>query len=117
MAASLGFLSTEARHIPTKLPGGVLMARKVEQVRKLVERPLFELQETVTITCDKCGVGPLHEDLANVLEIYCNQDQCVNDRVRMDLCPNCLMPIWAKICEAIGADPKDELRIGQDHQY
>lgn len=55
------------------------------------------------------------EDLyAQVLEIYLNVDQCVNDRVKMDLCRACLEPIWAKICEAIGADPKDELRIGQD---
>jgi hypothetical protein len=74
------------------------------------------------ITCDKCGrvIDPEFppdddEDLyAQVLEIYLNLDQCVNDRVKMDLCRACLTPIWAQICAAIGADPEDELRIGQD---
>ena len=73
---------------------------------------------TEIITCDKCGteLDPDGEDeFANVLEIYLNADQCVNDRVRMDLCGACLLPMWQKICKAIGADPDaGELRIGQD---
>ena len=73
-----------------------------------------------TITCDKCGTELDEEDntgdtYPNVLEIYLNAEQCVNDRVRMDLCYECLPPIWKKICEAIGADSDaGELRIGQD---
>lgn len=74
-----------------------------------------------TITCDKCGTDLDEEDgdaadntFTNVLEIYLNQELCVHDRVRMDLCTSCLVPIWEKICEAIGADPEAELRIGQD---
>ncbi len=71
-----------------------------------------------TVTCDKCNseIDPEgDENFANLLEIYLNVDQCVNDRVRMDLCVECLEPIWKKICEAIGADPEaGELRIGQD---
>lgn len=74
---------------------------------------------TEKVTCDKCGteIDPegMDDDFANYLEIYLNVDQCVNDRVGMDLCQSCLQPIWQKICEAIGADPEaGELRIGQD---
>lgn len=73
---------------------------------------------TETVTCDKCSreIDPdgMDDDFANVLEIYLNVEQCVNDRVRMDLCTTCLLPIWQKICEAIGANPEGELRIGQD---
>jgi hypothetical protein len=94
------------------------MTRQTVRVKKLVERPIYEVHETLIINCDKCG-RRLDEEadddmLANVLEIYCNLDQCVSDRVRLDLCTECLKPIWSKICEAIGADPNDELRIGQD---
>jgi hypothetical protein len=94
------------------------MTRQTARVKKLVDRPTYEVHETLLIHCDKCG-RRLDEEadddmLANVLEIYCNLDQCVNDRVRLDLCTECLKPIWSKICEAIGADPNDELRIGQD---
>lgn len=76
--------------------------------------------EVETVTCDKCGEELDLDDntgdtYPNVLEIYLNAEQCVNDRVRMDLCSECLLPIWQKICEAIGADPEaGELRIGQD---
>jgi hypothetical protein len=74
------------------------------------------------ITCDKCGrtIDPDEppdgdEDrYAQVLEIYLNLDLCVNDRVKLDLCRTCLEPIWAQICAAIGADPSEPLRIGQD---
>lgn len=94
------------------------MARRVERVKKLVTEPSFRIEETVILTCDKCGTDLGDEDygseIANVLEIYCNLDYCVNDRVRMDLCNDCLGPIWGKICNAIGADPADNLNIGQD---
>lgn len=90
------------------------MARTQEYEEKLVVKHVA----TETVTCDKCGkeIDPdgMDDDFANVLEIYLNIDQCVNDRVRMDLCTPCLLPIWKKICEAIGADPEGELRIGQD---
>ena len=90
------------------------MARETE----IVTRQIVEHLDVTTITCDKCG-RQLDEDddgelFANVLEIYCNLNQCVNDRVYMDLCTGCLAPIWSKICEAIGADPATILRIGQD---
>lgn len=72
--------------------------------------------------CDKCGRviddddPPDDDSWLQVLEIYLNIDQCVNDRVKMDLCRKCLKPIWKKICAAIGADPGDELRIGQEDE-
>jgi hypothetical protein len=95
------------------------MTRRVEQIRELVTDPVYRLGEKVIYHCDKCG-KELDEDdyddlFPNVLEIYCNLEQCVSDRVRMDLCTKCLLPIWKQICEAIGADPEaGELRIGQD---
>jgi hypothetical protein len=97
------------------------MARLSKKRNVLVPAKL-SVVESEEIRCDKCGriIDPDDppnddEDLyAQVLEIYLNIDQCVNDRVKMDLCRACLTPIWAKICEAIGADPEDELRIGQD---
>jgi hypothetical protein len=73
-----------------------------------------------TVTCDKCGRNLDHDSndeskFPNQLRITVNEDECVNDRVRIDLCTECLKPIWAKICEAIGADPEaGELRIGED---
>jgi len=85
--------------------------RIYEEVTKTVPVP------TEYINCDKCGKQLDHEDedrFPNELQIYLNPDECVNDRVRMDLCTDCLNPIWDKICEAIGADPNAELRIGQD---
>jgi hypothetical protein len=93
-----------------------------ELVEKRVEVPArWEDQSEWIRHCDKCEVilDPQTEEsnFANVLEIYCNLEQCVNDRVKMDLCTDCLKPIWEKICEAIGADPNDELRIGQDDDW
>lgn len=77
---------------------------------------------SVEIKCDICNrvidaeEPPDGDDdlYAQVLEIYLNSDLCVTSRVKMDLCRACLEPIWAKICGAIGANPEDELRIGQD---
>jgi hypothetical protein len=74
-----------------------------------------------TIKCDKCGKDLDHDSgdedkFPNELRITLNEEECVNDRVRMDLCTECLRPIWEKICQAIGADPEaGELRIGQDY--
>jgi hypothetical protein len=88
----------------------------VKKQKEIPARVEYHTEELVH--CDKCGTELSlddHENLfVNVLEIYLNLEQCVNDRVRMDLCIDCLRPIWEKICEAIGADPNDELRIGQD---
>ncbi len=72
------------------------------------------------ITCDRCGRvidadEPENDDLyAQVLEICLNADLCVNSRIKYDLCRACLMPIWVQICSALGIDPEDEHRIGQD---
>lgn len=92
------------------------ITRKTEVIPESVQVVLEE-----KITCDKCG-RQIYEDppeddedaWSQTLEIYANADQCVSDRVRMDLCVPCIKPIWVKICEAIGADPEEELRIGQD---
>lgn len=77
---------------------------------------------SITIKCDVCGrvIDPEeppddNEDLyAQELIILLNPNLCVNSRVQKDLCRLCLEPIWAKICEAIGEDPENELRVGQD---
>ena len=79
---------------------------------------------TTTIKCDVCGkvIDPDeppddNEDLyAQELIILLNISLCINSRVRKDLCRMCLEPIWAKICEAIGEDPADVLRVGQDDE-
>lgn len=94
------------------------MARAVQ--REVETKEVIIYNETYT--CDRCGraIDPNDppdddEDLyAQVLEIYVNLDQCVNDRVKLDLCRAWFDPIWKKICAAIGADPHEELRIGQD---
>lgn len=93
------------------------MSKEIKYEKKMVERRMA----IETITCDKCGRDLDHESgdedkFPNQLRITLNEDECVNDRVRLDLCTDCLRPIWEKICQAIGADPEaGELRIGQDY--
>ena len=85
-------------------------------------KPMITKGYTTTIKCDVCGkvIDPDeppddNEDLyAQELIILLNVSLCVNSRVRKDLCRMCLEPIWAKICEAIGEDPADVLRVGQE---
>lgn len=76
----------------------------------------------VLIKCDKCG-GVIHaeeppnddEDLyAQELVILLNPNLCVNSRIKYDFCRPCLEPIWFRICDALGIDPDDEHRIGDD---
>lgn len=75
-----------------------------------------------TIKCDKCGrvidrdePPDDNEDLyAQELIILLNVSLCINSRIRFDFCRRCLEPIWNQICDALGIDPRDEHRIGQD---
>lgn len=90
----------------------------MRKVEKKEELKTIVFKET-EIFCDNCSkeISEEPEDensYAQRLEIYLNLDQCFSDRVAMDLCVTCLKPIWVKICEAIGADPEAELRIGQE---
>jgi hypothetical protein len=97
------------------------MARSVKVEEELVPAKVTT-KYSEEITCDKCGrvidaeePPEGNEDLyAQVLEIYLNADLCVNSRIKYDFCRTCLDPIWKKICEAIGVDPDDEHRVGQD---
>jgi hypothetical protein len=65
-----------------------------------------------TITCDKCGRSLNHDgdenEFPNELIILLNQEECVSQRFRKDLCTECLEPIWQAICIALGVDPDDE---------
>lgn len=80
---------------------------QLEHVRKAVIR----------YTCDSCGrvLCPMQglDGDRNVLTVMLNPDECVNFRHFRDLCNECLGPIWAKICEALGTG-EDELRSGGD---
>lgn len=90
------------------------MARETHYETKTIEH---EFPKT-KYNCDKCGreISPedMDDDFCNTLEIYLNPEECVSSRVQMDLCSDCLEPVWQAICAAIGANPEDELRIGQD---
>jgi len=85
------------------------------------EQTIMSPEEVVL--CDICKRVIYPEDLpehasedlyAQRLEIYANPESCVNSRAKFDLCGPCFEPIWTKICLAIGANPDDELRIGDD---
>lgn len=76
---------------------------------------------TLEYKCDKCGkeLDYNHEstnedEYSNELMVFLNADECVNSRIRFDLCTSCLLPIWDKICLALGIDPDDEHRIPED---
>jgi hypothetical protein len=93
------------------------VTRRTTYTEKRVDR--IEHVRVDYIACDKCSKELDPDDdyhlFPNELRITLNEEACVNDRVRMDLCVECLKPIWAKICEAIGADPEaGELRIGEE---
>lgn len=84
---------------------------RVARTEKYTTETVTKQVVVETVTCDKCGIGLDDGDVVgnkypNILEIYLNAEQCVNDGVRMDLCADCLQPVWQKICEAIGADPE-----------
>ena len=84
---------------------------------KLVAEERRFIAKIETRKCDVCQIELSDENdewNQNELLIFLNPDECVNSRVRLDLCSDCLDPIWTKICLAINANPDDELRIGQD---
>jgi hypothetical protein len=70
------------------------------------------------IKCDKCDkvINYVTEEpnYRNELLVYLNPDECVHQQFRRDYCTKCLIPIWNKICEAIGADPNDDSRFDDD---
>ena len=66
-----------------------------------------------TIACDKCGKvlnqeSGIEDEFPNELLILLNENECVSQRFRKDLCTECLEPIWQAICAALGVDPDDE---------
>lgn len=99
------------------------VSKEIKYEQRKVPRSEYVSVRIETITCDKCGKDLDRESddedkFPNQLRITLNEDECVNDRVRLDLCTDCLRPIWEKICQAIGADPETgELRIGQDDDW
>ena len=73
--------------------------------------PIQEKKRKITYKCDKCGKILDHdgheEDFPNELIILLNQEECVSQKFRKDLCTECLVPIWQAICEVLGVDPGD----------
>lgn len=90
--------------------------------KEIITAPKVEIvqEKIIKYKCDKCGVELSRDfdadsDFANDLQIYLNPEECVHSRVQLDLCSDCLEPVWQAICAAIGADPDAELRIGEDY--
>jgi hypothetical protein len=96
------------------------VTKEIKYEQRKVPRSEYVSVRVETINCDKCGKDLDHDSgdedrFPNQLRITLNEDECVNDRVRLDLCTECLRPIWEKICQTIGADPEaGELRIGEE---
>ena len=73
-------------------------------------------QKSVTVwrteyTCSRCGkeINPGWDEprFANELIILLNDEQCVAQRFRKDLCTACLEPLWQDLCQVLGVDPDD----------
>jgi hypothetical protein len=77
--------------------------------RKEITRSVVEYD--TEYKCDICGKDldsdGIDDMFPNELMILLNIEECVSQKFRRDLCVDCLEPIWAKICEAISADPDD----------
>lgn len=83
------------------------MARS--KIYKVEDRTL-QIEEVI-IDCEKCDKEISPEDneprYANELIILLNQEQCVNQGFRIDLCTECLIPVWEAICNLINRNPDD----------
>ena len=88
-------------------------------IRKEVVKQVERREVEETFTCDRCG-SVIYEDFPpdeslfrQTLRVYLNDEQCVHSEVGLDLCVDCVTPIWEKICEALGIDPGKEHRFDQ----
>jgi hypothetical protein len=81
--------------------------------RQHIEKPILveAINHSIKYKCDFCGTELDHDGMddmfPNELIVLLNQDECVSNRFRRDLCNSCLDKIWNKICKLIRADPDD----------